>query len=80
MRGVAAEFAGAGFQPNEAVTVVAMTSEGAAVELGTVTADAQGGFQSNIVLPEGMAAGEYTVQAIGQRGSQSVAGGTVRLR
>jgi uncharacterized protein YfaS (alpha-2-macroglobulin family) len=78
-RGAAAESTGAGFQPNETVTVVAITADGTAVEVGTATADRQGGFRTNVTLPQDLPAGEYTLRALGQRGSQSRTARVIRL-
>ncbi len=70
---------GSGFQPNETVSVVAMTSDGRALELGNVTVDSTGAFRTDISVSESIPSGDYTIRAVGELGSHSGITRTTRI-
>jgi hypothetical protein len=79
-RGRTTGVSGSGFQPNEPVTLLALTRGGTAHQIGNVTADEQGNIQTDIQIPEALPTGNFTIRAIGQGGSQSGASRTIRIR
>ena len=78
--GARTEVSGSGFQPNETVSVVAMTSDGRALELGSVTVDSAGAFRTDISVSESIPPGDYTIKAVGEFGSQSGMTRITRIR
>jgi len=63
---------GSGYQPGETVTLLL-----ASTSLGTTTADTTGAFSSTVTVPQGTAAGPYSLVSTGSSGDTSSTGVTV---
>src|SRR5205823_12972021 len=54
---------GAGFPPNDTITLTFKDSVGTTTSLGTTSTDAAGTFTKNVAVPAGAASGSATVSA-----------------
>ncbi|MBF8268232.1 MAG: hypothetical protein HW388_1740 [Dehalococcoidia bacterium] len=77
--GATTEVSGSGYQPNETVTVVVMTSDGKALEMGSVTVDSAGAFRTDVTVSRSILPGDYTIKAMGEFGSQGSMTRTIRI-
>lgn len=59
-----------GFEPDESVAVTLMAGDGSSTSLGSATADA-GGMGSVDVRHDGLAAGMYSIEAVGDGGGKA---------
>jgi hypothetical protein len=64
----ATSVSGSGFQPGETVT---LTLGGSNKVVGTVTADPNGSFTTNVTIPSGTSPGNYTITSTGSAGDTS---------
>lgn len=67
---------GKGFQPGEEVDILFILEEGMKIGLGTekvevITADAEGSFTANSAIPRMAKPGQYKIEIIGNKGSQT---------
>ncbi len=59
-----------GFEPDESIAVTLMAGDGSSTSLGSATADA-GGMGSVDVRHDGLAAGMYSIEAVGDGGGKA---------
>ncbi len=72
----ALKITGKGFQPQEEVDILFILEEGMKIGLGTekvdvITADAAGAFTANSAIPRMAKPGQYKIEIIGNKGSQT---------
>lgn len=72
----ALKITGKGFQPQEEVDILFILEEGMKIGLGTekvdiITADAEGAFAANSAIPRMAKPGQYKIEIIGNKGSQT---------
>jgi hypothetical protein len=72
----ALKITGKGFQPEEEVDILFILEEGMKIGLGTekvdvITTDALGAFTANSAIPRMAKPGQYKIEIIGNKGSQT---------
>lgn len=66
--GTTADILGGGFDSGEVVSLTT-TAGGAAVVLGSGTANAGGAFTASVTIPASMTTGVYTINGVGDKGN-----------
>ncbi len=74
----AIKISGKGFASNEEIDILLTLEEGMKIGLGTekvdiITSDATGAFTANTAIPRMAKPGQYKIEIIGNKGSQTVA-------